>query len=889
MRNVLEERIVKGMQELQRIYRRGRIGERSVAWLLVFVMVLGMLPANILVARAEGDTTTSNNLRDFIIGASLEGEDIEIDGDTWKTVRSGVTYRMHLSFKENPDLQFVENNTAMTYTLPDGVIASEGGMIDITVNNGDKSYTVHNNPFTVSDGGKKISLTLNRSDPNIAELDKTSNAEIELIFDANFNLSQGDNTIAFGGDVTKTVTADNEHNAAVEKTGWFDSNNGKMYYTITVTSEGVSNGVTITDTLSGDALKLDQDSIKVEEDGVSLQNVTKSDTGFTATIDKIDHDKTVTITYSASVDPTKVGANGKITTEQPNTVAIACDEDKTEDDNTATYTSPENTLTVTSFQGKSGSVDKGDDSYAEIDGNKATIHWTIRLNNERLIALSGYAITDTLQDEGQNYSGEGITISKTDKAGTTTTESKTWAELGIDPAAATSWSYTPDDTTPYFYEITYTTTKDVGDQLSDVTAKNKVEYRDMSTEGTANIGINPDNKFTMDKSVVDFDSGKVEWKIEINVPAGGYSDLTVTDTYPKLSAVGAVESLLSGADSVTVDGLQDDEDYDLDITHADYFTMTFYKNKEHNENGLNPSTTSRTITIHVITKVDENWLNYAKQNTWALGHTNTASATVGSKTVTDSATAYPQSGDVTIQKTAGEMKTVTDAEGNVYPYYQYSIIISPVNKDEIVIQDTLPEEFVFYTSPKGTEWLPEKTVNVYGGDQYYQGSPSDNTTITLGSDGTITAKNLPKNGEAYYSHYRIEYRAIVKDANALKELNQKAVAGKGSVQLTNTAKYDSVTASCKVDYKIGDDVVLDKKLLNENALSAENHNAEYQITINPKGLKLNNGNPITLTDEFTKLSLDYSTIQFTPADAVLSYNVQGTKLTAVLKDELPIY
>jgi len=107
---------------------------------------------------------TDFDLRDLIVGATLGGEDIVVEGDTWKTVRPGVTYDMSLSFMEGAT-QFVDDDTAMVYNLPEGVTAiGSGGLIDITVSISGNTYVVNDNQFIISDDGKTLKLILNIAD-----------------------------------------------------------------------------------------------------------------------------------------------------------------------------------------------------------------------------------------------------------------------------------------------------------------------------------------------------------------------------------------------------------------------------------------------------------------------------------------------------------------------------------------------------------------------------------------------------------------------------------------------------------------------------------------------------------------------------------------------------
>jgi len=830
---------------------------------------------------------TDFDLRDLIVGATLGGEDIVVEGDTWKTVRPGVTYDMSLSFMEGAT-QFVDDDTAMVYNLPEGVTAiGSGGLIDITVSISGNTYVVNDNQFIISDDGKTLKLILNIADEDFQELIQTNNAQFSVNFKAEFSLENGDQELDFGNEVKKTVTVDGAHDASVEKWGYFNTSDGKMHYTVTVSSDGVSKNISVKDTITGDALALDTDSITVRSsDGQSIGYTVNADTsGFEMTIAELGHNQKAYIEYTASLDADQIGPDGKITA-QGNEVKIECedDDDDSDADNKKSYTQD---LTVSSVQGKSGAAVKGDDGYAVIDeNNKATVEWTIRVNSERLIALNGKPIQDTIRDD-QTYSGTGITVKKTDKDGNVTTETIPWSDLTAKDD--TSWTYTPTDTEAYYYEITYTTLKDVGDQLQDLTVNNKVTYLGNDTPATGLIGIDPENKLTVEKSAVDVANDKIVWEIKVNVPKTGYSSFEVKDTYPEQGNINVVEGLLAGAD-IEVEGMDPSESYVLDTTESDkYFKLTFSYQDANNDTkpGLIGTGESRTLKIRVTTEVNAEWLEFGRENSWAAAHKNHVDVTANALTKPADAYAYPST-DTTVKKKGEKAGTVEDANGNKYTYYRYEVTVSPVNRDPIVVKDILPEGFVFYKTAKASEYMDNLKPAVYGGDQWYQGMGSGDSVVTLADDGTITASDLPMNGSAYYGYYKIVYYIIPKDLDALKDLNQRAYAAGGTITLTNTATYDGVAAGSDVEYTVDKGSVIDKKLLNKGELSSSNHNAKYELVINPLGLTLNNGDPLVLTDTFTNLSIDYNSIEFTPGDAVLSCDVSGSTLTAVVKDATPI-
>ena len=436
------------LRETEKRIREKEFGRKSLAMMLVFALVFSVMPADVMSAasvsgngvlenEAYGNSDMENgvsengikadessltpeksvsdgeaalsvsklperlaeggdntNLTNFITGASLSGEDITVEEDgVWKTVKPGVTYNMSLSFKENSALQFVDDSTQMSYTLPEGVVASGGGMINIRVTIDGTTYVVKDNVFSVSDDGKTLSLILNEGDPAMEQLRSAANAQFYLNFDASFTLAGGNQPLDFGNNVVKEVVVDDSHNASVKKWGRFDNTDNKMHYTVMVSSDGISENISVTDTILTDAagkraLKLDTDSITVKSSDnrpveYSCPESDRSEDGFHMTIVSLGHKQDAYIEYTASVDPDQVGTDGKITA-QGNAVEINCDgdTDTSDDDDKKTYTSD---VTLTSIQGKSGTAVAGEDGYAEITDNQAKIVWTLRLNEERMI------------------------------------------------------------------------------------------------------------------------------------------------------------------------------------------------------------------------------------------------------------------------------------------------------------------------------------------------------------------------------------------------------------------------------------------------------------------------------------------------------------------------
>jgi len=96
---------------------------------------------------------------------------------------------------------------------------------------------------------------------------------------------------------------DGSHSLNTTKNGWYNADDGKVHYTVALTSDGVNDDVSLTDSITGTALILDKDSLSdggaggtftVSEDGKSFTYVPKDG--------KMTHNQSISITYTASVD-----------------------------------------------------------------------------------------------------------------------------------------------------------------------------------------------------------------------------------------------------------------------------------------------------------------------------------------------------------------------------------------------------------------------------------------------------------------------------------------------------------------------------------------------------------------------------------------------------------
>ena len=335
-------------------------------------------------------------------------------------------------------------------------------------------------------------------------------------------------------------------------------------------------------------------------------------------------------------------------------------------------------------------------------------------------------------------------------------------------------------------------------------------------------------------------------------------------------------------------GLLDGENYQIDVSDNHKLKITFYKDTEKTQTGLQPSTQERDIVITLTTKVNQDWLNDAEAGLQAKAHVNNIKFTGGGNVVTASASAMPVR--FTIEKKATDKEPVSyTAEG--LPVYRFDVIMTGVT-GALELQDTFDTRY--FKLYNNNSW--DSGHLFYGQDQWYQGNDcgkvmisSHNTGIKIICPSKIIQKD--SNGN-YYPYYKISYYLQVKDTNALKELKQQAAINGGTIGLTNTIESNGKTSSTSFNYKYDG---LSKELLNESSIGGDNTLAKYKITINPDEIKMNQGQKFNVVDEFENLRIDYTSITVRDkeghdlvASQEVTYNFKGNKGTFTIPDKKTI-
>lgn len=789
----------------------------------------------------------------------IDGKDVT-DGE-WD-VKANNSYVIALSFTEEGKNPFPNDGTWMVYKVPKGLKVDD---LDTTFDVVVDGKTISGNRMVVDKTEGLIKLQWNISDPNFNTLIATPylnvGVEIHASFDANAK------EIQFSDTVEREVKVDSTHNASVSKTGWYKNSDGKIHYIVTVNSSGTSKNVIVTDNITGAALTYDDGSVQYP----SEKNITinKNGNGFTATIPSMSDGEQVQFKYTASVNFDKL--SGTITTgDTSNEVKIKCDDDNNPKDNSVTQSVTNISVSSVSKYAKGVS-----DTHAGKDGRTyRDITWTINANPERKKQIT--YISDSINPDSRGimtYSGEGLTIVVTKENGTTEERKVPWGDI---QKTDTGWTYRPPkDDGNASYEVTYTTKADVTDLNNDVTVKNNAATDNSSATGNASVGPTTENKISGSKVAEKVTEDEVTWAITVNVPARGLDKLVVTDTLPckwnnKPDSFGKIISV-NGIDNST-------EDCVVDTSDSSKFTMTFYKDKGHQYQGLNSSTSNRTITIRYTTTNNREWLKDAEENPDLKAHINNAEIQAPGVSTQVSAIAYPSAKKV---KKTGKLESIyTDSRNQQWQLLSYDITLSGVTEDSLILEDTFDTKYFQHFDGQYNGWKDDNAAGaIYGGDQYNQGDGPSKVTVTRTDTGIeIRTGSLPRRSDgSLYGYYRIHYYLKIR----LDDLQKLAVENGGTKTLSNSVQWGTKGAEADISYSYPG--------VNKTFYMKGNV-AFYTIDVNPSALKLNEGNPMKLVDTFENQVVDYSTIDIKdqngkPIDPVqYPYDFSGNQMTFTIPD-----
>jgi len=813
--------------------------------------------------------STSTNLNDFINNVTISAP--TNDAGQYM-VLADTPYDIRFFFAENANVQFPDDATGMTYSIPENITADpQNGVFTIRVTVGNDSYIVAGNRYHLENN--ILTVNFNQNDPNFRELTRSSRANFNFTIQGSFNASHGDeDTVDFTDEIAKDIVIDSSSSLDVSKASSIDYNSGKINYTVTVKSSGNSRNVVVKDTISGDngVLSLVPDSISVTSSTGQPVSITGGPSGnsFSYSIPSMKNNEIITIRYSADIDAGKITSQGgKYVQSSENNVKATSDGDP-DGDETKVTTSLDYTPSISK-------------SNASVAADGKTLTWKITANPERKVSMSGSKITDRIPADSQSimtYAGDGIKVRVLDENDAEVrVDNVSWDSLTSKSDSA--WTYevpAGDAGHSYKYEITYDTEVDTSAITTMKTVNNTVETDGGKTAGSSAQVAPEGGQVELNKAPagIDRENKEVTWNVTFTVPGTGLNQAVLTDIYPSqwLDSGNVCEAVKAG--TIQVSGLTAGETYSADY-QSDRLVMTFSRD---GEPGLKGTGNTRTIVVTYKTEISDEWVQKSAEQSYLVDHQNAVELqTPDLLRAQGTVKISPSKAD----KRAKEESTRT-VGGVELPVYKYELILQNVDSVENTILDTFDTDLLEVYDQPYDAW------QIYGGDQYYQGYQGEAKANYLNTVNGVeihtSAASLPKDGDGYYTAYRLVYYLTVKNKAALEILQERAVEEEnGTYEIANTAEWNGIPSSAKHDFKYD---ALDKEILTsdeELKKTDEEIWADFRISVNPAGAVMNDGNPMEVVDTISNLSIDISSIEVNPS-AGASWDMSGDVLTLTVPD-----
>ena len=846
-------------------------------------------------------------------------------------------YGIHLTFKEvNKENGQFPMGVSFTYQLPAGLMPSGysvSNYLEITLSGGDHAGEKVKLNYTINDSGL-ITFTWDQStNPDAySQLADALYSQFKLDLECTYNGDGG--TLDFGNQITKEVTVKNNGTVSVNKVGKYNPVTNCVDYTVSVYSDGITKNVVITDTVSGSALTYNRDAASSSSIyGKEVPSPTSNGNGFSLTIPQMADQETVTVKYSAAVNLEGLTKNpdgtwGTVTETGNKVIVNSKDNPPVEKENSGKDF--ENKISMSNI-GKSGSSVEADET------GHATVNWTIHANDNANVSMAGHTISDSISGNSapMSYNSTGIHVVAYKADGTLAYEKNIpWGSDGLTKAAdGQSWSWSvpnqDPDTQKLSYVITYTTDVDVTGRLINTEVKNHSE----SDNGGSSDGrstVTPDGgALNARKKVVktDVTSKTVTWEINFDVPATGLDSAQIIDTMPTFWENGEVkyfDSYLGNAMIVITPELAAGESYEA-TTSDDGRTLIidFYKTEEEQKvTGLSATGSARKIRVQFQTEFNEEWLTAAEghQNEANYtNHTNTGRVLLNGQTIGVNATTKVENNEPGMSKVHGA-QTTYNVNGNSLPAFPYVVTLEGVTDEYfddsgmLYVEDTFNGKYLaYYQQTQNNNTGDNDLVGFLYGAASYQdlskgGDPihnvkgkSTNRVVSNPSDGkiliSISRDDIPlDDSDNFYPYYYVFYYLTVKDPIALEKLNTAIQqSDSGVYSLLNTVtnqKFGSTTDTAEIQIP-----VLDKKITSPNGQAYYNNGnwmVDFKLDVNPDALGLGDEEELTLTDDYTNLAVDYTTIKIqkvvngnlvdtTDADGV-SWNRKGNRVTYTLQN-----
>ena len=796
-------------------------------------------------------------------------------------VYPGQPYGIDLSFKEQPNGTQFDMTNGFFYPLPAGIINADtlSGKAMIELSGGDHA-------------GESVELDYHLEGNNLVFSwpDQTSGAYQQLkdAIYTNFKIhiegqfNENATELKFSDTITKDINVKNDGKADVQKFGTYNPNTNSIDYTVNVTSTGICKNVVVTDTISGTALTYNNDATATSNRGSALPTPTQSGNGFTFTIPQMGDGETVTVRYSAAVnlDALTQNSDGTLgTVEQTGNKVKVTPDNHPGDEKEISGKDFQNKIAYSTISKTSSVGETGEDGHA-------TVTWTIKANEFANVSMAGHKISDLIDPASQSimkYSGPGITVVRKDANGNVVGSAQTIPWSNLTTHSDSSWSWTVPNSSPdtgkLSYEITYTTDVDVNGQLFNTNVKNTgTSDNGGSSSGSGSVG--PVGGPLVARKVVigkDLSSEEktVTWEVNFDVPATGLDSAVIDDMMPSIWNNNSILSDTYKEGSITITPeLAFGESYEVttynDSNNIEHRKVTFYKTvNEHKVEGLSGTGSKRKIRVQFKTILNDEWLELAKSNPNAVTHQNNANVILNGQTLGTQASVKIDVTEPEMSKTHGA-ETVNVVNNNTLPAWQFFITLSGVSDEtfdengQIVILDDYNSKYLDWYPHAYPEW-EKQNGQVFGGDSDYKfRKSSTGKVMSKVNDGqlkiVINQADLPRDDNGgYYPLYTVPYYLTVKDPIAYQKLISAAAnTDGGSIALYNTASNNIFgETEDKVDFEVP---VVDKKGT-EPTLQNGVYKLHYTIDVNKNALQLGDSDELVLTDEFSNISIDYTTVK----------------------------
>lgn len=460
---------------------------------------------------AEGEVETSDDLTKYFtdLKITVNGQ----EPDPTKPAAPTSSFHFSIQFSEKKDLPRLART--VYFDLPkDSLInwPESGELLDKQTNQKAADYTI--------DANGHVAVTFTDAFMATAE---DGYAAGDFYFDAGIkcNNETGEITIQVPGtELKKTVYIDTNAGLKADKQASYDQATGEITYTVEVSAyTGKVTDVVIADTL-GANLEIvktsnQKDYILTKADGTSVEG--NFDADGKAMIGELDADQKVTLVYKAKFKDGVFNKDSLTITDSSATGNSVKAEGK---NNGKDVVSNEPSVNVGDWFKNYDWINKSIEKTEDKDG-KTYCKWKATYNNSKLVSVHGKTITDTLQDDYENFkAGDVIKVTRSDNV---------TFDI-IVPADGKTWSYTIGENgkdvytsgkEAYSYTFEYAALVDsdkVSGILGNVGAKNNIS--DGSHDKTADGSI-PGGLALPGKKATGITAEKASWQVTVHVPKDG--------------------------------------------------------------------------------------------------------------------------------------------------------------------------------------------------------------------------------------------------------------------------------------------------------------------------------------------------------------------------------